>query len=89
VPGFSARELPVDLTNVNNVRYRADGKLVALAYDGEITCCPTATATAWRRRSERFWENTGSLVAPIGMALTPPATAGETACSWPPRGRCR
>ena len=35
-PGFSTRELPVDLTNVNNVRYRPDGKLVALAYDGNI-----------------------------------------------------
>ena len=36
VPGFSVRELPLDLTNINNVKYRADGTLVALAYDGKI-----------------------------------------------------
>lgn len=35
-PGFMVKELPVDLTNVNNVRYRADGKLVAVAYNGKI-----------------------------------------------------
>src|SRR5207244_1013712 len=36
VPGFTAHRLPLDLTNINNVRYREDGKLVALAYDGNV-----------------------------------------------------
>ena len=27
VPGFTVRQLPVDLTNINNVKYRPDGKL--------------------------------------------------------------
>ncbi|MGB7158297.1 MAG: hypothetical protein WBD40_09545, partial [Tepidisphaeraceae bacterium] len=36
VPGFSARELPLDLTNINNLRYREDGKLVAMAYNGNV-----------------------------------------------------
>src|ERR1041385_8486533 len=36
VPGFTVRELPLDLNNINSVKYRADGKLVALAYDGTI-----------------------------------------------------
>ena len=35
-PGFSVRELPLKLGNLNNVRYRYDGKLVALGYDGAI-----------------------------------------------------
>src|SRR5262249_52322397 len=35
-PGFAVRQLPVDLTNINNVLYRPDGALVALAYDGKI-----------------------------------------------------
>src|SRR5688572_21778061 len=30
VPGFTVRELPVELPNINNVKYRADGTLVAL-----------------------------------------------------------
>ena len=36
VPGFTVRELPVDLTNINNVQYRADGTLVALGYNGDV-----------------------------------------------------
>ncbi|HEX6961579.1 MAG TPA: LamG-like jellyroll fold domain-containing protein, partial [Lacipirellula sp.] len=36
VPGFTVRELPVELPNINNVLYREDGVLVALAYDGNI-----------------------------------------------------
>ena len=36
VPGFDVRELPLSLRNINNVKYRSDGKLVALGYDGQI-----------------------------------------------------
>ncbi|MEZ6075607.1 MAG: hypothetical protein R3C56_08005 [Pirellulaceae bacterium] len=36
VPGFMARQLPVELSNINNLQYREDGKLYALAYDGTI-----------------------------------------------------
>jgi putative heme-binding domain-containing protein len=72
VPGFAARELPVVLTNVNNVKYRADGKLVALAYDGNIHLLSDADGDGVEETAKRFWESNGSLVAPIGMALTPP-----------------
>ena len=72
VPGFSARELPVDLTNINNVRYRPDGKLVALGYDGNIHLLSDRDGDGVEETVEPFWENKGSLVAPIGMALTPP-----------------
>ena len=71
VPGFSARELPVDLTNVNNVKYRPDGKLVALTYAGDIFLLSDSDGDGIEDRVERFWENKGRLVAPIGMALTP------------------
>jgi putative heme-binding domain-containing protein len=75
VPGFSARALPVDLGNINNVRYRPDGKLVAMAYDGNIDCLSDRDGDGLEETVERFWENKGSLVAPIGMALTPPGYA--------------
>ena len=71
VPGFSVRELPVDLTNINNVKYRADGKLVALSYAGDIDVLSDHDRDGVEERAERFWENKGSLVAPIGMALSP------------------
>ena len=72
VPGYAAREIPVELANVNNVRYRHDGKLVALRYDGNIELLSDRDGDGLEETVERFWENTGSLVAPIGMALTPP-----------------
>ena len=72
VPGFSARELPVDLSNINNIKYRPDGKLVALAYDGNIYLLSDRKGSGLEDVVECFWEGKGGLSAPIGMALTPP-----------------
>lgn len=72
VPGFTARELPVHLPNINNVRYRPDGKLVALGYNGNIYLLSDPAGAGIENTVELFWENKGSLRAPIGMALTPP-----------------
>jgi putative heme-binding domain-containing protein len=72
VPGFTVRELPVNLSNVNNVRYRADGKLVALAYDGNVYLLSDSDGDGIEDKAEVFWENKGQLRAPVGMALTPP-----------------
>src|SRR5258708_1366833 len=36
VPGFPVRELPVGVTNLNNVAYGPDGRLYAVGYDGRI-----------------------------------------------------
>ncbi len=71
VLGFVARQLPVDLTNINNVKYRADGKLVALSYSGDINLLSDADGDGLEETIDRFWKNKGSLVAPIGMALSP------------------
>jgi putative heme-binding domain-containing protein len=72
VPGFTVRPIPVDLPNINNVRYRADGKLVALAYDGTIYLLSDTNGDGLEDRVERFWNNNGRLRSPIGMAVTPP-----------------
>jgi putative heme-binding domain-containing protein len=72
VPGFTVKQLPVDLPNVNNVKYRADGKLVALGYDGNVYLLSDGDGDGLEDRVELFWENKGQLRAPIGMALTPP-----------------
>jgi len=34
VPGFTVTELPVHLSNQNNLRFATDGTLSALGYDG-------------------------------------------------------
>jgi putative heme-binding domain-containing protein len=36
VPGFVVRELPVELTNINNVAFAPDGRLFAAGYDGRL-----------------------------------------------------
>src|SRR5205085_7492860 len=72
VPGFSVRQLPVDLTNINNVRYRADGKLVALAYNGDIYLLSDTDGDGVEDKVEVFWKGQGRLQSPIGLALTPP-----------------
>ena len=71
VPGFAVDALPVELTNINNVRYRADGKLLALGYDGNISLLSDVDGDGREETVTRFFENKASLRGPIGMAIIP------------------
>jgi type 1 glutamine amidotransferase len=88
VPGFTVRQLPVDLTNINNVQYRADGKLVALAYNGNVYLLSDTDGDGLEDRAELFWENKGGLRAPIGMALTPPGYPQGDGLFVASKGKC-
>ncbi|MBI3869125.1 MAG: ThuA domain-containing protein [Verrucomicrobia bacterium] len=70
VPGFSVEELPVKLRNQTNLRYRHDGKLVALGYDGRIHLVTDTDGDGREDRASVFWDKS-SLRGPIGMALLP------------------
>jgi Trehalose utilisation len=59
VPGFRVRELPLELPNINNIKYRHDGKLVALGYNGNIYLLSDTDG-------DGLYRNEGSLRAPIG-----------------------
>ena len=72
VPGFAVREIPVALPNVNNVRFRPDGTLVALGYGGDIHLLRDTDGDGLEDSASRFYHNTGSLRGPIGLLLTPP-----------------
>ncbi|MCA9055026.1 MAG: c-type cytochrome, partial [Planctomycetaceae bacterium] len=72
VPGFAVEELPVELTNVNNVRYREDGVLVTLGYNGDVHLLRDTDGDGREDRADLFWKNEGSIRGPIGIALTPP-----------------
>jgi putative heme-binding domain-containing protein len=72
LPGFTVHELPVDLTNLNNVRYRPDGKLFALAYDGNIYLLADDDGDGLEETVKLFFDSQGRLRGPIGIALTPP-----------------
>ncbi len=71
VPGFTVRELPVELTNLNNVRYRHDGKLVALAYNGNIFILSDTDGDGLEDQAKLFFDGTKALRGPIGIELTP------------------
>ncbi|MBA4149228.1 MAG: ThuA domain-containing protein [Verrucomicrobia bacterium] len=71
VPGFTVRELPVKLNNINCVKYREDGKLVALGYDGNIWLLSDTNGDGLEDTVQPFWTKR-PLRSPIGMALTPP-----------------
>jgi len=68
VPGFTVHELPLKIGNLDNVRYRHDGKLVGLGYDGRIHLLTDTNGDGLEDRSEFFWEER-TLRAPIGMEL--------------------
>ncbi|MEZ6151985.1 MAG: ThuA domain-containing protein [Pirellulaceae bacterium] len=71
VPGFSVVELPVQLPNINNVRYRADGKLIALGYNGNIWLLSDSDGDGFEDTASLFFDNQGRLRGPIGMAVIP------------------
>lgn len=74
VPGFTARELPLKLRNINNIKYRPDGKAVAVAYEGKIHLLSDTDGDGLEDKVEPFWSET-TIRSPIGMALTPPGYA--------------
>ncbi|MBA3312720.1 MAG: hypothetical protein M3552_04540 [Planctomycetota bacterium] len=36
MPGIVVEELPLRLPNINNLRFRNDGRLTALGYNGQV-----------------------------------------------------
>lgn len=89
LPGFTVQELPVDLTNINNVLYRPDGTLMALGYNGTIWKLRDSDGDELEDQAEVFWDSHGDLRSPIGMDLTPPGyhrgdgvfVVGKTRCA--------
>ena len=68
VPGFTVKEIPLTLTNINVVRYGADGRLYALAYDGRIYVLTDTDGDGIEDKAEYWWDK-DPLISPVGMAL--------------------
>ena len=67
VPGFTVRELPVHLSNLNNLRFAPDGRLVALGYDGRIHALSDTDGDGLEDKDEIFWDKP-TISVPVGMA---------------------
>ena len=87
IPGFRVSEIPVELTNVNSIRFREDGKLVALGYNGDVHLLSDANGDGLEDHAEVFYKNQGSLRGPIGIALTPPGYAKGRGLFVPSKGK--
>jgi putative heme-binding domain-containing protein len=87
VPGYDVRELPIELTNVNNVRYRDDGVLITLGYNGDIHLLRDTNGDGLEESAEVFFQNEGQLRGPIGIALTPPGYARGRGVFVPSKGK--
>src|SRR5439155_1155181 len=65
--GFTVQELPVKISNVNNLRFAPDGSLTALGYDGRIHRLRDTDGDGLEDRDELFWDKP-TLHVPVGMA---------------------
>ncbi len=70
LPGFAVQEVPLKLGNLNGIRYRHDGKLLALGYDGRIHLIEDKDDDGVPDSSSVWWDQ-DPLRAPVGMALLP------------------
>ncbi|MSU47612.1 MAG: heme-binding protein [Opitutus sp.] len=72
VPGFSVRELPVRLRNLNNLVYAPDGRLFALGYDGNVYQLKDTDGDGLEDAATEFFKNSNNEIPPsIGMAWGP------------------
>lgn len=68
VPGFTVRELPVQLTSINNIEYAPDGRLFAGGYDGRFHLLRDTDGDGLEDRVNTFSSNP-SPNFPLGIAV--------------------
>lgn len=67
VPGCVVRELPVQLSNVNSIRFGPDGRLYTLGYDGRIHALSDTNGDGLEDEARPYWDKP-TLRVPVGMA---------------------
>ena len=67
VPGFTVRELPLKISNQNNLRFAPDGTLTSLGFDGRVHLLRDTDGDGLEDSDELFWSKT-TMTVPVGMA---------------------
>lgn len=68
VPGFSVEELPVQVTNLNNIEYSPDGRLFAGGYDGRFHVLRDTDGDGLEDRVDTFAPDTSDDY-PLGLVV--------------------
>lgn len=68
-PGFTVHELPVRVTNLNNIEYTADGRLYAAGYDGRIHTLIDSDGDGLEDTAKVFFDGKGDYDTPMGMVI--------------------
>jgi len=72
VPGFTVRELPLVLNNINNLVFAPDGRLFALCYDGNVLQLKDTDGDGLEDTATNFYQNDRNEILPsIGMCWGP------------------
>ena len=72
IPGFTVRELPVDLNNLNSLACAPDGRIFALAYNGNVWQLSDAKGKGLGQKASCFFKNEHNEILPsIGMCWGP------------------
>jgi putative heme-binding domain-containing protein len=87
VPGFTVRELPLELKNLTSIKYRADGKCYGVGYNGQIWLLSDTDGDGAPDKADLFFDGAGKLRGPIGLALTPPGYKHGEGVFVPSKGK--
>src|SRR5580704_2757211 len=72
MPGFTVREVPLQLNNINSLVYAPDGRLFALAYNGNVWQLKDTNGDGLEDTASLFYKNESNAIPPsIGMAWGP------------------
>ncbi len=72
IPGFTVRQLPLELNNINNLVYAPDGRLFALGYDGNVFQLKDTDGDGLEDTADYFFKNDhGEILPSVGMAWGP------------------
>src|SRR5689334_11986740 len=68
-PGFTVRELPVRISNLNNLEYAPDGRVFAVGYDGRVHVLRDTDGDGLEDSATLFWQGKGDYEMPLGLVV--------------------